>query len=261
MKFLENEHGISPHLSPYRMRPERRNDGYEYCFYLADPIPDVDSSARFLISECLFNVRSALDQLVYQLHVRRYKGRVPDAAERTAMFPILRRPRTKPHAGIAHLSSADRRAIMCYQPYIKRNDDLNKTREVLGALESIHNIDKHRRLHVARAILQPVHVDDHWYKVYGLRQHFDFTLKLDVGTCVERWTFVERPPHAELIKDTRYCWPRVVIDEPTLNVRVYVADFLQEVFGHVAAVVQRFNARFGYAPWERWRESPHVASS
>lgn len=247
--LLENQYGVSEHLRPYPMRPEMHRNGLEYRFFLVEPVPDVEPAVPFIISECLFNLRSALDQLSYQLHVRRYRGNVPSRVEMNASFPIMREQPRGEHRGILHLGKRDRVAIKQFQPYVRRNDDLKDTRETLGALDSIHNIDKHRRLHIVRASAAPVSKSTDALALCGLRQTFFFNRPLVEGAYVERWTFTERPAEIEA---HHFCWPQLVIDEPTLSVRVYVAPFLRQALGHVAATVERFNTRFGYEPWRHF---------
>jgi hypothetical protein len=74
--------------------------GLEYRFYLRDP-PTVEPDLGLLAGEILFNLRSALDHLGWELHVRRWRGKVPKRikwpgfkkpieVEGTTQFPIYR---------------------------------------------------------------------------------------------------------------------------------------------------------------------------
>jgi hypothetical protein len=259
LEALEREHGIWSALTSYRLRPEAHADGLEYRFYLDEAVPEVDPAVPFIVSEALFNLRSALDQLVYQLHVRRYRGRVPPDAERHAMFPILDTAELARRGKgardpvkwneIKRLGVRDRTAIKQFQPYITCNDDLAETRATLNVLAALNNIDKHRRLHVVRRIPAPVSKADQFPPGRAPKQTILFR-DLVPGAYVERWEFPEPPDQMGV---SHYCWPQVVIDEATLNLRVNLHDFLRQAFGHVCHVIERFNTRFGYEPWRNFR--------
>jgi hypothetical protein len=232
------------------------NDGLEHRFYLAEPVPEVDDAVPFIISECLFNLRSALDQLVYQLHVRRFRGRVPPKVEKASAFPILghqtknRDPNTWPQT--KDLGKREQLAIKQYQPFMQRNDDLHETRAILDVLGTLNNIDKHRRLYVARAKAAPVSKRPQFPEpALGFRQTV-WNIPLSVGALVETWTFAQAPPP---IEEHQVCWAHVVIAEPTLDAFVFIPEFLQQALGHVSEVVRRFNTLFGYEPWKRWRSN------
>ncbi len=251
LKVLEAKHRIGPHLESYRLRVEMHNDGLEYRFYLAEPIPEIDQAVPFIVSEFLFNVRSALDQLVYQLHVRRYRGRVPPEVETRSAFPIITRDPgsdARPWRGIESLGKRERAAIKQFQPYLGGNGRIHQTREHLALLDLMNNIDKHRRLHVIRAIPAAVSKSGTFPPGRAPSQTINFC-DLVPGAYVERWTFTEPPDEMPV---DHYCWPQIVVDEPTRNLRVILEPFLRTTFGNVAYVIERFNTRFGYEPWRRW---------
>ena len=77
IEILDHDFGVSDILPPYRVRPEMHRRGLEYRLHVIESAPEVDEAVPFVVSELLFNLRSALDQLSYQLHVRHYRGRVP----------------------------------------------------------------------------------------------------------------------------------------------------------------------------------------
>jgi hypothetical protein len=93
---------------------------------------------------------------------------------------------------IKRLSARHRAAINHLQPHIKRNDHWRETRARLAVLSTLNNIDKHRRLHLARRINAPVPQPELFPSHSGFRQTV-FPRALEAGTYVERWTFTEPP--------------------------------------------------------------------
>jgi len=99
---------------------------------------------------------------VFQLHLWRFRGRIPEKVEGKSAFPILDdkliRNRSKDPGKwgeIAALSRRQRSAIQFLQPYNTRNDAHALTRRALFEINLLNNIDKHRRLHVVYAALPP----------------------------------------------------------------------------------------------------------
>jgi hypothetical protein len=98
-----------------------------------------------LIGECLFNFRSALDHLAYDLAVAHSGSPLPTKVEERSEFPIFwKRAPTKAEldSRIGAIHPDARRLIETMQPY-GRTD-----RAALKYLDSLHNFDKHRTLHV-----------------------------------------------------------------------------------------------------------------
>jgi hypothetical protein len=185
----------------YRATPEAHRDGLEYRFYVeAD---ELDTSDWALIAgDCLFNLRSALDHLVYELHVRSYRSIVPP--DMRSAFPIVSiRPTGKNGRAadpakwreIKHLPYKQRRAIVHLQPYNRINDKYRKHRIALQSIDTLNNIDKHRHLHVLQATALMTAVA--WFgdpPAYGFRQHSFLDMPLVGKTEVFRWTFDTVPP-------------------------------------------------------------------
>jgi hypothetical protein len=260
LKVLENKYGFARHLQHHPVRPKMHRDGLEYRFYLVEPVPEIDECVPFIISELLLNLRAALDHLVYQLHVRRFRGNLTWEAERYAMFPILDDAEVRRRGNrcydtstwneIKRLSERDRTAIEQFQPYITRNDRLKDTRHMLNLLAILNNIDKHRRLHVIRKVVAAVSVANHFPAGRAPRQTFYFR-DLVAGAYVERWTFDDLPDAMDV---QHYCWPQIVLDEPSLDIRVLdLPTILHRITAAVVHVVSRFNTRFGYEAWRNFR--------
>lgn len=101
-----------------------------------------------LIGECLFNFRSALDHLAYDLAVA-HKGRLTVAEERNSGFPIFHHRAPKKWEldnmiGAVHPEA--RRLIKKMQPYGR------KDRAALKYLDLLCNFDKHRTLHLVSGV-------------------------------------------------------------------------------------------------------------
>jgi hypothetical protein len=191
----------------YPLSRKTNIEGRDYSFYIGD-IEPIHPDVPIITGECLFNLRSALDHLVYQLHVRRYRGNVPvKVAERSA-FPILDKPRLKKRGGTARLptekwneigtlGARQRTAIEFLQPYHRRNDRDHFQRLALADVNRLCNIDKHRHLHVVTAATE-ARVVPNYPPECGFRQHGEFSRSLESGAEVERWTFTQPPPKMEM---------------------------------------------------------------
>ncbi len=160
------------------------------------------------------------------------------------MFPIFDKETQFKNIGlkrIKSLSSRDIGAIRQYQPYITRRDKLAKVRGHLQTLERLHNIDKHRKLHVVtqsqRSAPYPLHsfpaecgfeTDPTWGPV-------------DSGDQIDRWTFVRVPPQME--------------EHPgaTLEVAIQLGD--EWVRFSLCSSIQRCTcARSSTGSWTDWTE-------
>jgi hypothetical protein len=98
-----------------------------------------------LIGECLFDFRSALDHLAYDLAVAYSGFPLQPQVEERSEFPIFhkRRPQKRElddRIGAVHPDA--RRLIETMQPYGR------KDRAALKYLDALHNFDKHRTLHL-----------------------------------------------------------------------------------------------------------------
>jgi hypothetical protein len=101
-----------------------------------------------LIGECLFNFRSALDHLAYDLAVA-YSAPLSPQAESDSEFPIFvdRAPtKTELKRKIGAVHPKARNLIETMQPY-GRTD-----RAALKYLHLLHNFDKHGTLHLVQGV-------------------------------------------------------------------------------------------------------------
>lgn len=173
-------------------------DSHGYSFYLPPMKPLATDRWSILLGDILFSLRSALDQLVFQLHVIRYGGTVPNHIEKASAFPIwLDKPTGKKGVPlpterwnrIGTLPQPQRALIAWYQPY--RTGDghrlYDQRRASLAMVDMLNNIDKHRRLHVVRHV------------AYGTRRpyfhpRYQFTSAPDLGEVkagarIDYWRF------------------------------------------------------------------------
>jgi hypothetical protein len=176
------------------LRVEERQPGLEYFLYLGQ-IPPIDENWTLIASEILFNLRCALDYLVYELHVRHFRGTPPANIARASMFPISFSHSDFPTGRIRALGKREQRAIKHLQPYVERKDGWEFTRRALGQLNALQNIDKHRRLHVVAAAQAAVFA--HYYPPSCGFLNESTSRPVESGMHVQTWTFSTPPPEVK----------------------------------------------------------------
>jgi hypothetical protein len=170
-------------------------DGRTYRFYVGE-IEDFDSDPWVVVfGDFLFNLRAALDQLVYELHVRHFKGKVTKEAEENSQFPIFEHARSQPfeqHRYISSLSKRHKEILKQLQPYLATagttDRGLVSIRNSLSTLNRLNIIDKHRRLHIARRAPFAYPTPDNFPLDCGFRTNISFD-PLKSHAEVEVWTF------------------------------------------------------------------------
>jgi hypothetical protein len=228
---------------------ERKRDGLEYRVR-AGEIEPIPAGLSLIFGDAYFNLRAALDYLVYQMHVRHYRGRLPvpgpgqpDIARQSA-FPIRdRRPSSPTSAwlNIENLAVRERTAIEWLQPYQTRGSALVKDlREALLYINLLNNIDKHRELHLAQIMAMWVQVP-RFASEFGFRQHPAFGVALESGAYVDTWTFLKPPPPEQM--DMEPVFSTAVAIEPGGSRTEAVAD-LGGLILAVDLVIKRFSHLF-----------------
>jgi len=223
--------------------------GLEYRFSVdVSSLPPVDPNWTLAVGEIMFNLRSALDHLQYQLWFHHYRGHVPPQIEFFSMFPILTNPKkfkdrqrqiTKECNKLKKttLSQRDWTALEFLQPYVTRKDELRWDRYWLERLNTLHNFDKHRRLHVVSAAQNAAAVPD-GLDVYGL-ETFPSWGSLDSSGLVEVWRFntlpPKVPPHSGALL-------HVTLDHQPAWAEINI--FLPALIKTVETVLTRFANRF-----------------
>lgn len=235
--MLQNE--IAPNGDDFQecpVRVECKRDGLEHLFRSLVG-NDVGDDWPLIIGDIYFNLRSALDHLVYQLHVRRYRGRVPADAEEESMFPILDQPRgaAYPWKQIRRLSLKQQTSIKHLQPYVGRRDDLEMLRRGLSVINDINRIDKHRKPHVAWHGVG-LAISPGFAPEFGFKSDPFFGVPLKTDAVVQRWTFTKAPPNVDMYP--RY-FKQVIMDEPTSGYTPLLA-LLRTSIKQTKTVLDRF---------------------
>ncbi|HWW67678.1 MAG TPA: hypothetical protein VNY83_06805 [Solirubrobacterales bacterium] len=121
----------------------------------AKNVKDPEPELSILIGDCVFNYRSALDQLAYALAAA-HTDPLPEKLANSSAFPIYPTgPKFRGHGArpaahkIAGMSRGARARIEELQPYHRRKDP---PLAALWRLEELSNIDKHRLIHVTGAV-------------------------------------------------------------------------------------------------------------
>ncbi len=161
-----------------------------------------------LIGDCVYNMRSALDHLAYQLAVVHTGHPLPPQIEKSSAFPIFnsgphfRRRNRKGHPtvtsglhkirGVAPKAQA---AIERLQPYHRRKHPSN---ELLWVLEELSNVDKHRLPHVAAHVLKSSRYRIESAAIERLLQTETFSRRLKDNAMLARFTVVWSSPHPQV---------------------------------------------------------------
>lgn len=145
---------------PWSVQPEPAGpDGWAYRFRVHKPVP---SDLAATVGDAVANMRAALDYIAYEL-ARHHAGTMSDAEERATFFPICENKATFEkffqHPLRSNLySDTGRRGLQCVQPFARADEMQERGVEPATdpksdlltdhayALNTIWNIDKHRRL-------------------------------------------------------------------------------------------------------------------
>lgn len=186
----------------------RSNDGLQYKFHIGE-IEPLDPNWSLVLGEAYHNLRAALDHLVFQLHMRRYRGKVPTSVTKASAFPIRTCRPTIRKTGrplppdkwdtIGTLGKAERAAIERLQPYRGWGSEypprtvVGQMRRGIFDINKLDNIDKHRNLHLATIAMRSIATPTFPVR-YGFESKPAFGVPLESGAQVDLWTFREAPP-------------------------------------------------------------------
>jgi hypothetical protein len=152
--------GVLHAAEPWSMQREPAGpDGWAYRFRVHKPVPADLAAAT---GDAVANMRAALDTIAYEL-ARLHAGTMSDAEERVTSFPVCENKaafeKFFQHPLRSHLyGDTERRALQCVQPFARademREHGVEPSTEPKSdlltdhayALNTIWNIDKHRRL-------------------------------------------------------------------------------------------------------------------
>jgi hypothetical protein len=196
--LIKNALGGRDHqLIPLRVISSENGLKYEF---FAEDVPALPASLSLMLGDAYYNARAALDYLVFQLHIRHYRGPVPLSIIRKPAFPIYDQPQQHGPGqwdGIKRLAKKERTAIERLQPYNQRPGPLYGIREHLFDISRINNYDKHRQLHLTRSLAQAVPTLDSLSQ-YGLQHHPEFGKPIESGSLIDTWTFDRVPPEESM---------------------------------------------------------------
>ena len=131
---------------PYEFFPECDLDTHDKIWRVRGEPKTPTSRVSVIVGDSIQNMRSALDHLAWQLVLQ--AGNTPD--NRTA-FPLESWPkayRKRAPSKLDGMTPEMKAMVKATQPCYGVNPYINK---VLGWLEDLNNIDKHRRLHLTFA--------------------------------------------------------------------------------------------------------------
>ena len=200
-------------------------DGSNELKFIESP-PDAIS---VLAGECIYQIRSALDHLAFQLvKLNRGGGTLPPDWEEKCAFPLrVKRPKKTPlfncfEGTLPGITVQAFMFIESLQPY-----NLGETNAYLGRVAILSNIDKHRHLHVTKP--QAHRRDEATVRYKGMVMNSSSVIRVEDGTTTKQeYDF----PDTEVlsVKVSGAFHPFVSFDEPTVDPGVLafpVADLLQ----------------------------------
>jgi hypothetical protein len=250
---------LNEHYGGYtRMRvpvtAEQQDGGLEYQLRVSD-IEPLAPELPLIFGDAYYDLRAALDYLIYQLHIRRFRGTIGPAAAKDSAFPILSARRLYSSGGrrgtpiptsewkeIKRLGHPIRRTIGWMQPYNARNDHYHELRPALADIRDLNNIDKHRELNLGNKYVMGVPTPP-FLPELGFRQHPAFGIVLESGACVDTWTFDHPPPPDQVRRHARIVQAGIGI-EPTGVGRIEALAHLGGSILAVQMVIDRFKHLF-----------------
>ncbi len=134
---------------PYKIGYEYKRQSFEHIWTLQNSPPQIPKRINIIIGDVVYNFRSALDHLAWQLVIA--NGETP--TNRT-MFPIYWGDRSADYenAKESRLKGISEAAMAI----IDRLQPCKGGHSYLGTLDSLSNIDKHRHLTVIVAVVQGI---------------------------------------------------------------------------------------------------------
>jgi len=144
--LFDSSSGADPTGVPlHGVGQEVNDDGPTQAFVLAEE--GLVDTLNVLVSDCLHNLRSTLDTLIYRLAELQTGGPLHPEAARTIAFPICPTPiafRNAVRQGrMTGLSEAAYRLVRDFQPYNRTSTPFGDS---LLLLDHLQSVDKHRML-------------------------------------------------------------------------------------------------------------------
>ena len=188
-----------------------------------------------IVGDVLFNLRAALDHVIYELHETANGGPLPPDKRRMPEFPIWddrRKYRRNGRKRVAALPARAQALVQSFQPYHRSARD--STPGHLGLLNDLNVIDKHRTLHIVTEQVAVYPVDNVPGRVVEV-----FPSPIHKGALIARWTFDE-PQTEQMYVDTRST-VRVFIGEGSMQYLILygLADTVGASFGRLSRTSKR----------------------
>lgn len=146
---IKNEIGTWIDRAPYSVTTEANADCTRYSIILRVNEPATLQRWTLMFSDCLNNIRAALDYLVYAIACREAAPN-PPSDEGTLAFPITdcstKFNEAVSRRRLGNISAPVRAAIERVQPYNRPHKELPP---LLAILRDLNNTDKHRLLRLA----------------------------------------------------------------------------------------------------------------
>lgn len=151
-RYAHRDCGIRTEFNP-------KTDEIDVIVRLPEPPPIIG----LLIGDCVHNLRAALDHIIYAL-VSTNSTRPTNTPNKNTMFPIRDTREGYRHQldklqRLAGLPDEAAALVDTLQPYHTREKGLNYKLHPLRVLDTLENIDKHRRLTIAAGISNLAHVN------------------------------------------------------------------------------------------------------
>lgn len=227
MEVLNEEIASAARLDKHAITVEDDPNTSEYVFKVVGLQPS-NPDWGYIAGDCIHNLRTVLDHLVYQLAVLAVGNGLTDDEARSCMFPMHDNPDSFKSAAkrrIKLLRPGEQTRIAELQPFNAADPSLwppmpgyvpgipHGVPLALGALETLDVIDKHRLVHATWRAAQWFRAEEPPIPLVGSTM---FAGSLKDGDEVGRWHYAlprpELPPDIDL---HRYFPIGVALGEPT----------------------------------------------
>lgn len=245
-RFLD---GLDRRLLPVETRISPDGLVYQFC---CEEIVPLDHRFATVLGDGFYNLRCALDHLVYQLHVLELGSPLTEAIERDSAFPVIDNRLTKngkpidpppQWKAIKNLSPTLQSGIDELQRYHGWNDHNMSPRPLVSQMrQTLHEVnwfnlrDKHREIHFAEYMPFVVFGPPSFLDTYGVKTEPAFGKPLATGSVVDTWTFDTRPD-GEFTNPGFYS---AVAVEPNPGDRVDVVQSLGGSIHGVTPIIRHF---------------------
>lgn len=163
----------------FQVSMQLKPDGTEHVWKFHAPRGTDFTDISVCVGDCIHNLRSALDHLVYAIAVHE-SGKNPPPDENVLAFPLANKPGDfkKAKNRIRTLSVGVQKAIEQLQPF---NRSTNGKPSAFGVLAKLDDIDKHRLLQVVALVPRFRSTSLGWENVEGENHKLTFGDWPEVG--------------------------------------------------------------------------------